>query len=66
MVELAELKMIKAIQSCQRALDEYRKGYKREAVGSLDYVKENAQEAIWLIVNEIKEEIYCESVKESV
>lgn len=55
-MDMVERKILKAMDSLQRALDEYRIDKKRESVGSLDYVKENAQEAIWLIVNKIKEE----------
>jgi hypothetical protein len=53
---LAKKKIHKAMESLQRALDNLEKGEKRIAVGDLNFVKENAQEAIWILIAEIEEE----------
>lgn len=50
---LSVKKINKAMESLQRALDEIHNGKKREAIGSLDFVKENAQEAIWVLLAEL-------------
>jgi hypothetical protein len=56
MSSLAEKKIRKAMDSLNKALSSIKKGDKRIAVGDLDYVKENAQEAVYILLAEIEEE----------
>lgn len=53
---LAEQKIEKAINSCERALENIRDGELRKAIGDLDFVKDYAQSAIWCLINELEEE----------
>lgn len=46
-------KLNKAIESINNALDNVEKGNKRMAIGDLDFVKENAQEAIYILLAEL-------------
>lgn len=51
---LSYRKITKAMSSLERALENVKNGEKRLAIGDLDFVKENTQEAIWILINEIK------------
>jgi hypothetical protein len=55
-VDLAEQKISKAIQSCQRALDNLQNENKRLSVGDLDHAREFIIASIHLLIAEIKEE----------
>lgn len=55
-MELSEKKIRKAMDSLERALHNIKNGNKRLAIGDLDFVKENSQEAIWILLAEIEEE----------
>jgi lipopolysaccharide biosynthesis regulator YciM len=52
---LAKKKIHKAMESLQRALEYYNTSNRRMAIGKLDFAKENAQEAIWLMLAELEE-----------
>lgn len=52
---LAVKKIHKAIDSLQKALHNIEDGNVRIAIGDLDYVRENAQEAIYLLIAELEE-----------
>jgi hypothetical protein len=56
---LAVKKIHKAMDSLNKALASIEKGDKRIAVGDLDFVKENAQEAIYILLAEIEDEENC-------
>lgn len=53
---LAEQKIKKAIESCQRALENLHNGNKRIALGDLDYVTDKITAAKWILINEIDDE----------
>lgn len=48
-------KIEKAMKNLQRALDDINNGNRRIAISHLDFAKENAQEAIYLILAELEE-----------
>ena len=48
-------KIEKAMKNLQRALDNVNNGNRRIAISHLDFAKENAQEAIYLILAELEE-----------
>ncbi|MGG3920475.1 hypothetical protein ABEV41_00745 [Geobacillus thermodenitrificans] len=48
-------KIEKAMKNLQRALDDVNNGNRRIAISHLDFAKENAQEAIYLILAELEE-----------
>ena len=48
-------KIEKAIKNLERALNDINKGESRMAISHLDFCKENAQEAIYLILAELEE-----------
>ena len=48
-------KIEKAMKNLQRALDDVKNGNRRIAISHLDFAKENAQEAIHLILAELEE-----------
>jgi hypothetical protein len=52
---LAVKKISKAIGNLQNALYNIHMGNKRIAVGDLDFAKENAQEAVWILLAELEE-----------
>lgn len=51
---LAREYILKALQSCQRALDELDQGEKRKSLGSLDYAYDRITAAKWILIEEIK------------
>jgi hypothetical protein len=53
---LAREKLMKAINSCQLALDNLDRDNKRLAVGDLDYAEEYMKAAQLIMINEIIEE----------
>jgi len=53
-MSLALEKMHKAMDSLIRAMKDYDKGKIRASIGDLDFVKENAQEAIYLLLAELE------------
>lgn len=55
MSSLAKKKIHKAMDSLQKALTSIEKNEVRIAIGDLDYVKENAQEAIYILLAELEE-----------
>lgn len=52
----ANEKIQKIYDSLERFKNNYESGNKLAAVGDLDFVKENAQEAIYIILAEMKDE----------
>lgn len=48
-------KIEKAMRNLQRALDDINKGNRRIAISHLDFAKENAQEAVYLLLAESEE-----------
>ena len=48
-------KIHKAMKNLERALNDINKGESRMAISHLDFCKENAQEAIYLILAELEE-----------
>ena len=54
-MELANKKINKATFSLMRAVRNFELGNYRQAIGDLDFVKENAQEAIHLIIAELED-----------
>lgn len=55
-MSLATRKLHKAKESLNRAIKEYEGGMKRESIGSINYVKNNCVEALYLILAEIEQE----------
>lgn len=53
---LAEEKIEKAVDNLVRALHNLQEGDKRLAIGDLDFAKENAQKAIYILLAELEEE----------
>jgi hypothetical protein len=48
-------KIEKALKNLQRALDDINNGNRRIAISHLDFAKENAQEAVYLLLAELEE-----------
>ncbi|MBL4951043.1 hypothetical protein JK635_02160 [Neobacillus sp. YIM B02564] len=55
-MDLAEQKIINAIDSCQRALDHLYEGNKRLALGDLDFLQDKIIAAKWTLIHQIQEE----------
>lgn len=55
-MELAQTKIEKAINSCQRALENLQKSNKRLAIGDLDHSKEFILASIHLLIAEVVED----------
>jgi hypothetical protein len=48
-------KIEKAMKNLERALDDVNNGNRRIAISHLDFAKENAQEAVYLLLAELEE-----------
>jgi hypothetical protein len=55
-MDLVEKRINKAINSCQRALNNLQQGNKRLSVGDLDHAKEYILASIHLLIAEVKED----------
>ena len=50
---LTEEKLLKALRSSVEALDNYRKGQYRLAIGNIDHTEEALEAAKWIMINHV-------------